>query len=208
MAEAAPALVLVLGAAILMGAIAAASPSPSAAGERAGGAYPSTPRGRSLLHDGDSLAAGTQPYLRQALPRWRIRASVATSRHAKEAAAILRRYGRRLPRVIVVSLGGNDDPRALGAFRRAIRVMVRVAGRRRCVVWANLVRPPVGGGGYGAMNTVLAQEARRRRNLRVFQWARMARANRHWFGRDRVHPSGVGYRARARGIARIVRRCR
>jgi len=119
----------------------------------------------------------------------------------------MRRLGSRLPRVIVVSLGTNDDPRSLGTFRRAIRTTMRVAGRRRCVVWANVVRPPVGGAGYGGLNRVLAREARRRRNLRIFQWARMARAHRGWFGPDRVHPSGVGYRARARGIARVVRRC-
>ena len=120
----------------------------------------------------------------------------------------MRRLGSRLPRVIVVSLGTNDDPRSLGAFRAAIRATMRVAGRRRCVVWANIVRPPVAGAGYGGLNRVLGQEARRRRNLRVFQWAQMARAHRGWFGPDGVHPSGVGYRARARGVAEVVRRCR
>lgn len=163
---------------------------------------------RSVLHNGDSLAVGTQLYLRQALPGWRIRSSVDISRHASEGPGILRRYGRGLPRVIVMSLGTNDDPRSVATFRRAIRQTMRIAGRRRCVVWANIVRPPVGGVGYGAMNTVLAREARRRPNLHVFQWARMARSNRYWFGADRVHPSGTGYRARARGIAQVVRRCR
>ncbi len=161
-----------------------------------------------MLHNGDSLAVGTQIYLRGALPGWRIRYSADISRHAPEGPRIMRRFGSGLPRVIVVSLGTNDDPRALGTFRNAIRATMRVAGRRRCVVWANIVRPRVGGAGYGALNRVLAQEARARRNLRVFQWAAMARANRHWFGRDGVHPSGAGYAARARGIARVVRRCR
>jgi lysophospholipase L1-like esterase len=160
-----------------------------------------------LLHNGDSLAVGTQIYLPRALRGWRIRASVDISRHAPEGPRIMRRFGSRLPRVIVVSLGTNDDPRALAAFRGAIRATMRVAGRRRCVVWANIVRPPVGGAGYGGLNRVLAQEARARRNLRVFQWGRMARAHRGWFGPDRVHPSGVGYQARARGIAQVVRRC-
>ena len=172
------------------------------------GAGAAAPRSRAILHNGDSLAVGTQIYLPRALRGWRVRVSVDISRHASEGPRILRRFGSGLPRVIVVSLGTNDDPRSLGAFRRAIRATMRVAGRRRCVVWANVVRPRVGGVGYGQMNRVLAQEARRRRNLRVFQWARMARANRHWFGRDGVHPSGAGYAARARGIARVVRRCR
>jgi len=163
---------------------------------------------RRVLHNGDSLAVGTALYLRPALPGWAIRTSADISRHASEGPPVLRRLGSRLPRVIVMSLGTNDDPRALGLFRRAIRSTMRIAGPRRCVVWANIVRPPVAGAGYGAMNAVLAREAGRRRNLRLFNWVRMARAHRGWFGPDRVHPSGVGYRARARGIAEEVRRCR
>ena len=31
--------------------------------------------------------------------------------------------------------------------------------------------------------------------------------HRGWFGSDGVHPVGIGYRARARGIAKVVRRC-
>jgi lysophospholipase L1-like esterase len=171
------------------------------------GGVASTARGHRLLHNGDSLGVGTQWFLPAALPGWHIRASLAISRHAFQGSGVLRRYGRALPRVIVVSLGTNDDPRQLGMFRRAIRATMRVAGRRRCVVWANIVRPPVAGTSYRGMNVVLAREARRRRNLRVFQWARMARRHRSWFGADGVHPSAVGYRARARGIARVVRRC-
>jgi lysophospholipase L1-like esterase len=198
---------LALGTALALGAP-AAGPSGSSGHMPAHDAGPAASRSRNLLHNGDSLSVGTQLYLRQALPGWRIRASVDISRHASEGPGILRRYGRRLPRVIVMSLGTNDDPRAVGVFRAAIRRTMRIAGRRRCVVWANIVRPPVAGAGYGALNAALAHEARRRRNLHVFQWARMARANRHWFGPDRVHPSGVGYRARARVIAEVVRRCR
>ena len=171
------------------------------------GGTASTARSHRLLHNGDSLGVGTQLFLPGALPGWRIRASLAISRHAFQGPGILRAYGRGLPRVIVVSLGTNDDPRQLGMFRHAIRATMRIAGRRRCVVWANIVRPPVAGTSYRGMNVVLAREARRRRNLRVFQWARMARRHRFWFGPDGVHPSAVGYRARARGIARVVRRC-
>ena len=177
---------------------------PVAAGDASAAQGPS----RRLLHNGDSLAVGTQLYMREALPGWRIRQSVDISRHAAEGPAVLRRLGARLPRVVVVSLGTNDDPRAVQVFRHAISSTMQVAGSRRCVVWANIVRPPVGGAGYGGLNRVLADEARRRRNLRVFQWAAMARAHRGWFGPDRVHPSGVGYRARAHGIADTVRRCR
>ena len=162
---------------------------------------------RSLLHSGDSLGVGTQWYLHGALPGWHIRASLAISRHASEGPGVVRRYGSHLPRVILVSLGTNDDPRQLGVFRRAIRATMRIAGRHRCVVWTNIVRPPVAGASYRGLNAVLGGEARRRRNLRVFNWARMARRHRYWFGGDGVHPSATGYRARARGVAKAVRRC-
>jgi hypothetical protein len=165
-------------------------------------------RPRTALHVGDSLGVGTQIFLPQALRGWRLRSSLAISRHAPQGASILRRYGARLPRVIVVSLGTNDDPRAVGAFRGAVRAAMRVAGRRRCVVWANVARPRVAGRTYGGLNDALAGEARRRRNLRVFQWVRLVRAHRGWLAPDGVHVSVAGYRARARGIAKVVRRCR
>ena len=164
-------------------------------------------RSRRLLHMGDSLGVGTQWYLPGALPRWRVRASLAISLHAFQGPGILRRYGRGLPRVIVVSLGTNDDPRQLKMFRSAIRATMRIAGRRRCVVWASILRPPVAGTSYRGMNVVLAREAHRRPNLHVFHWVRMARRHRYWFGPDGVHPTAAGYRARARAIAKVVRRC-
>lgn len=197
---------LALGVAL---SLAAATAGPSASSDRrpSPDQAPAASRSHGLLHDGDSLAVGTQHYLPSALPGWRIRSSVDVSRHAPEGPGVMRGYGSSLPRVIVVSLGTNDDPRSLGAFRAAISATMRVAGRRRCVVWANIVRPPVAGAGYGGLNRVLAREARGRRNLRVFQWAQMARAHRGWFGPDGVHPSGVGYQARAHGVAGVVRRC-
>jgi lysophospholipase L1-like esterase len=35
----------------------------------------------------------------------------------------------------------------------------------------------------------------------------MARAHPSWFGRDGVHPTMSGYRARAAATARLVQRC-
>ena len=119
----------------------------------------------------------------------------------------MRAYGRSLPRVIHVSLGTNDDPRSLSGFRAAIREVMAVAGPRRCVVWANIVRPPVAGAGYSAYNRVLAEESRPRENLRVVDWARMVREHSYWLAGDGVHVSADGYRYRASRVARSVRRC-
>jgi lysophospholipase L1-like esterase len=164
-------------------------------------------RTRNLLVNGDSLAVGTAPYIPRALRRWRVTQSTAISRHAFEGASVMRAYGRRLPRVIHVSLGTNDDPRNLSGFRAAIRAVMAVAGPRRCVVWANIVRPPVAGASYAGYNRVLAQESKPRKNLRVVDWARMVRENPHWLAGDGVHVTASGYQYRARRVARSVRRC-
>src|SRR5215208_5194860 len=100
---------------------------------------------RRLLVNGDSLAVGTKPYLPQELRRWKVTQSASVSRHAFEGADVMRGYGRSLPRVIHVSLGTNDDPNQVDGFRAAIREVMDVAGPHRCVVWTNIVRPPVAG---------------------------------------------------------------
>jgi hypothetical protein len=162
---------------------------------------------RSLLVNGDSLAEGTRPYVPRELPGWRVRQSTKVSRHAADGSAVLRRYGRSLARVIHVSLGTNDDPGQAGAFRSAVDDVMDVAGSRRCVVWANIVRPPYQGVSYRGYNRVLAQEDERRDNLLVLNWVRMVRRHREWLARDGVHVSAAGYAARAHAVARLVRRC-
>jgi hypothetical protein len=163
---------------------------------------------RRLLVNGDSLAVGTKPYLPRELRGWRVVQSVAVSRHASEGAAVMRAYHHSLPRVIHVSLGTNDDPRAVPSFRAAVRAVLDAAGPRRCVVWTNIVRPPVAGASYAGYNHALAEESRSHHKLHVVNWARMVRQNPHWLAEDGVHVSADGYQARAHAIARAVRRCR
>jgi hypothetical protein len=164
-------------------------------------------RTRNLLVNGDSLAVGTAPYIPRALRRWRVTQSTAISRHAFEGASVMRAYGRGLPSVIHVSLGTNDDPRNVSGFRAAIREVMAVAGPRRCVVWANIVRPPVAGASYAGYNRVLREESKPRENLRVVDWARMVRQNPGWLAGDGVHVTATGYQYRASRVAKSVRRC-
>jgi lysophospholipase L1-like esterase len=170
-------------------------------------APPAAAAERSLLVNGDSLAEGTRPYIPRELPEWRVTQSASVSRHAYQGDDVMRRYGSRLPRVIHVSLGTNDDPGDLDGFRHAIADVMRMAGRTRCVVWANIVRPPYRGVSYRGYNHVLAEESGRRDNLHVLNWVRMVRAHPEWLADDGVHVSVVGYRARARAVARAVGRC-
>ncbi len=179
----------------LVAAALALAPSGAAAAER------------SLLVNGDSLAEGTRPYIPGELPDWRVRQSTKVSRHASEGADVMRRYGRSLARVIHVSLGTNDDPGQPDAFRAAVTEVMEVAGEGRCVVWANIVRPPYRRVSYRAYNRVLAEEDEARDNLMVLNWVRMVRRHPRWLAADGVHVSAAGYAARAEAAARLVRRC-
>lgn len=163
---------------------------------------------RTLLVVGDSLTVGTRPYLAHFLPRWHVHTEVSISKQVTEGPPTLRRYGKRLPRVIFVNLGTNGDPGSVGLFLGALRSTMRIAGPHRCVVWATIVRPPVGGRSYRGLNGALADQARRRPNLILFRWARLARMHPGWFGPDHVHVTASAYRIRARAMAVDIRRCR
>ena len=164
-------------------------------------------RGRRVLVNGDSLAFDSLPFIRRELPRWRVLDDIWFARRVSEGARVLRRYGRRLPPVIHASLGTGDDPAETAAFRRSLRDIMRVVGSGRCVVWTNIWRPVQSGPGFNLVNTVLADEAARRPNLRVVDWAAMVAANTHWLKPDGIHVSAAGNRARARAVAREIRRC-
>ena len=170
-------------------------------------ATPASAAARPWLYTvGDSLAVGTDPYLRGALPGWGLHSSTAISRHAPDGPPIL--AGRaRLARHVAVSLGTNDDPRVVDAFRGSIRRVMHVAGARRCVVWANIVRPPVAGASYAAMNDVLRRQANKRENLVMVDWVKLVGNHPGWLAGDGVHVSAGGYRGRARAFGRAIRRC-
>jgi lysophospholipase L1-like esterase len=162
---------------------------------------------QSLLVNGDSLAEGTRRYIPRELPEWRVTQSTAVGRHASEGDEVMRSYGSRLPHVIHVSLGTNDAPGDVNGFRDSIADVMKVAGRARCVVWANVVRPPYRGVSYRGYNRVLADESDRRENLRVLNWVRMVRRHPEWLADDGVHASAAGYRGRAKAVARAVAQC-
>ena len=164
---------------------------------------------RTLYIDGDSLAVGTGWYLSTYIHGWTIHGTVAVSRHAYQGAAAIVERAREglLERVVVVDLGTNDDPGAVSTFAGYVRNVVRAAGPSRCVIWSTINRPPYEGVSYSGYNSALRSLDTRYRNLHVFDWAALARAHPEWFGSDGVHPTNAGYRARASGLARLVKSC-
>lgn len=163
-------------------------------------------RERSVFAVGDSLGEGTRPYLPGALRGWKVSQSVSISRFLDQGVSIVRNRGG-LPAVIVFALGTNNDSHQAALFRSSVAAVLRIAGRTRCVVVPNIVRPPVGGASYSGFNSALADLARDHDNLRVVDWAGLVSANRGWLAGDGVHVNATGYQARARAIAKQVERC-
>lgn len=168
-------------------------------------AIPASPR--TVLHYGDSLTVGTGAYLPLFLPGWSIRESAGINRHADEGPADVRSLSSSLPRVLVISLGANDDPGAVEKFAADVRRIATTAGRNRCVIWSTVVRPPYNGVSYEGYNRVLRSAPARFANFHVFDWQALARKHPRWFGSDAVHPGPDGYRARAAALARLIRSC-
>jgi len=172
-------------------------------------AAPGRSAARTLYVDGDSLSVGTGWYLPSFLHGWTMKGTTAVSRHASEGVASVEERAREglLERVVVVDLGTNDDPSAVSTFRGYVLGVLRAAGPSRCVIWSTINRPPYGGVSYDGYNSVLRTLDARYRNLHVFDWAARAKTHPEWFGSDGVHPSSAGYRARASGLAWLVKHC-
>jgi lysophospholipase L1-like esterase len=168
------------------------------------GAPGDTNPSRSVLDLGDSLSVGTAPYLRARLRGYRVARLHDTGLHAYDAAAIVAGTRASLPKVLVVSAGTNDDPRIVSTFARAISGIVEAAGRKRCVVWPTIVRPPAVGATYEGFNRTLRRAAARHANLVLVDWVGMVRRHPRWLSDDGVHVSVAGYRARAAAIASAI----
>jgi lysophospholipase L1-like esterase len=159
-----------------------------------------------ILVVGDSLAVGTEAPLAQRLPGWRIVTSAYTGRHTADGVAELVSRGS-LPDVIVVSLGTNDNPSETARFAGQVEAVMDAAGTSRCVIWANIARPPYAGVSYAGYNRVLTRLSLSRPNLIVADWAGIAQSQPGVLGSDGVHATASGYAIRAQAIAGAIASC-
>ncbi|HEY6637831.1 MAG TPA: hypothetical protein VIZ61_09140 [Solirubrobacterales bacterium] len=180
-----------------------ATPQPEAEGEPTPGAAAGSGR---VLVVGDSLAVGTEAPLAQLLPDWRIETSAYTGRHTDEGVSEILGTSE-LPPVLVVSLGTNDDPSAVSSFGSSVEAVLRAAGPSRCVIWANIVRPPYNGVSYASYNRVLARAAAVHPNLTILDWAGIVRSDPGFLSSDGVHATPSGYQARAEATAQAMQGC-
>ena len=177
---------------------------PEAEGEAAPGAGSGAP-GR-LLVVGDSLAVATEAPLAQLLPGWQIESSADRGRHTSDGVAEITSRSN-LPDVIFVSLGTNDNPSETESFAAEVERVLDAAGPSRCVVWANIVRPPYAGVSYAGYNRVLARLSFSNPSLVVVDWAGIARSQPGVLGSDGTHATAEGYAVRAQAIASAIASC-
>jgi lysophospholipase L1-like esterase len=161
----------------------------------------------SMLVVGDSLAVGAAPHLESALGGWRVEQVTRTGMPTAEGVAEVTGRGGSLPGTVAISLGTNDDPSAVETFRGQVQAVLDAAGPGRCVVWANIVRPPYNGVSYSGYNRALAGVAAANPNLRIVDWAGIAGANPSLLAEDGVHATTAGYAARGRAYAQEVSAC-
>jgi hypothetical protein len=161
----------------------------------------------SAYHVGDSLAYGTSLYLPRYLKGWRLQQKVDVSMQSYAVPGYVAAMGSSLPHVVIVSAGTNGSPSAVSLFKADVRKVLRLAGPKRCVIWANIVRPPYQGVSYDGINRALAGLDRRNRNLVVFDWARMIARNPGALAEDGVHVNVPFYRKRAEALAALAKHC-
>ena len=153
---------------------------------------------------GDSLNVGTDPRLREELPRWDIDAHDRVGRTTAEGIEVLRERGGALAPVVVVSLGTNDPDGTDADFRELVEEAVEIVGPDRCLVWATVAR---GGEERAGFNEMLRDAASAHGNVRLVEWASLVAENPELLEFDLVHGTPDGYARRAAETARTIRTC-
>jgi lysophospholipase L1-like esterase len=153
---------------------------------------------------GDSLNVGIEPYVPDALPGWKVVANDQVGRITPQGIAELEAGRPVLSNYVVVSLGTNDPPSEIAAFRRDVARVLALVGPNRCVVWATIWRDERPN---EAFNQVLRDAAKANRRLTLVEWAEMVEQNPDLLAPDRLHGNENGYRERARKVAAAVKSC-
>jgi lysophospholipase L1-like esterase len=153
---------------------------------------------------GDSLNVGIEPYLAAQLPGWSVSTDDVPGRTTAQGVAAMRAAQATLGPRVLVSLGTNDVFTAPETFRASVREALAVAGEKRCVVWFTIFRA---GDSVAGLNDVLRDEANGHDNLRLVDWAELARSHPDWLTSDGIHATESGYRRRAQAAADALRDC-
>ncbi|HYN67347.1 MAG TPA: hypothetical protein VES93_10700, partial [Ornithinibacter sp.] len=162
---------------------------------------------QDVLALGDSLALSTYAWLADLLPDRYVSWDAVVGRSTQQARIALERAAAAgdVPPVILVSSGTNDpDARTLEAEARRI---LEIAGPKRCVVWADVVRPDAYGDGMAAANDALARAWDGHPNVVPVSWTTIVEEHPDWLTVDGIHPREPGNVARAEAFADAVLAC-
>ncbi|MBA3329135.1 MAG: hypothetical protein H0T43_12625 [Solirubrobacterales bacterium] len=168
---------------------------------------PPSPRRRTLVMIGDSLAVGTKPYLASLLPGWTVEIDAQEDRTLASGMRRLAKLATR-PTVLAFSLFTNDGPQDLAPLEAALRRTAEHQRGRGCAIWATIRRPPVNGVSYARANALLRRAAAEEPGtLRLADWSAESEQHREWLAGDHVHATATGYAGRAALYADAARAC-
>ena len=153
---------------------------------------------------GDSLNVGIEPYVPDALPGWKVVANDQVGRTTPQGIDELEAGRPVLSNYVVVSLGTNDPPSEVDAFRKDVARVLALVGPNRCVVWSTIWRDERPN---EAFNEVLRDAATANRRVKLVEWAEMVDEDPDLLAPDRLHGDEDGYRARARAVAAAIKDC-
>jgi hypothetical protein len=157
-----------------------------------------------VLVVGDSLEVGTEPYLRQELSGVQLDVDAKTSRPSSDGLAVLRSALGPEHEVVVFDLGTNDDPGAPDALAANLQAAADAAAGR-CLVFATINRPPLGGVSDDGLNQAV-DEVATATGARIADWRSVAQQP-GVLQPDGVHATPSGYQQRARVVADAIRSC-
>jgi hypothetical protein len=164
-----------------------------------------TTRSVTVTVQGDSLAVMSRgPLVRTLATGERVVSySAQVGRHTDTGLSLLR--GQRLGRVVVFALGTNDYAASERWYADRVAKVMKMVGRRRCVVLATAYARGPASGINRAVRAARAHYGSRR--VQVADWATAVQAGRVRLA-DGVHPAQAsGARLRATLLAAAARRC-
>ncbi len=183
---------LLLSTALITGLLPLLAPTP---------AHAAAPSHKRVFIVGDSLTVGSAPYLKSSLRKkhYSVAVDARVGRATPEGISHLKGSNAKRAGVWVVALGTNDGARPKTTKKYVTQVMKK-AGKKRTVIWVNVVRP----GGYGKVNTALRQSTHKYKNLVVVDWSKVVKSRKSVLRSDRVHLTVAGYKLRAKVITQSV----
>ncbi len=165
------------------------------------------PPSSDVLVLGDSLALSTYAWLADLMSDRYVSWDAVVGRSTRGARLALEALAasKELPPVIVVSSGTNDL--SAQSLRTEAERILAIAGPKRCVVWADIVRPDSFGDGTEAANHALAKAIADHQNVIPIPWAATIALHPEWLSSDGIHPNQTGNQARAQAFADAVFSC-